>query len=363
MRTQLYKLTLLTFLIPLFTFANNGEGKLKGKHTKEKTVTKEFSVNSDAILKITNSYGAVHMTSWDKNTVAIEVVIKTSGNSEKKVMERLDKIDIDFNNAGNMVSAKTKFNSGSKAWWKGNKRNSVNTIVNYTVKFPKNNVLDITTEYGTIYIDKATNKTLLSADYGSMEIGELLGENNSLNLDYCNDVSIAYIKSGRINADYSSFIVNEAGSITLNSDNTKSEFGTVNNIEYNCDYNTLQIGKAANVQGAGDYLSLRLGTISGNVNLEADYGSIKISEMTNNAGNISIESEFAGIKIGYQPQYNFNFEFELENASLKGENNFEINKRIIEYGESYYEGYHGKDATGTNITINAEYGSIRFEKL
>jgi hypothetical protein len=362
MKIQLYRLTLLTFLLPLLTFANTGEENFKGKYTKEKTITEEFSVNSDAILKITNSYGAVHLTSWDKNTVAVEVVIKTNGNSEKKVTERLEQIDVEFSNAANMVSAKTKFNSGSKAWWKRNKRNSVNTVVNYTVKFPKNNVLDITTEYGTIYIDKATNKTLLSADYGSMEIGELLGENNSLNLDYCTDVSIAYMKSGRINADYSSFMINEAGNVSLNADNTKSEFGTVNNIEYNCDYNTLQIAQANNVQGAGDYLSLRLGTISGNVDLEADYGSIKIATMTNNAGNISIESEFAGIKIGYQPQYYFNFEFELDYASLKGEEPFEINKRIIESGEGYYEGFYGKNNSNNSIIINAEYGSIRFER-
>ena len=32
------------------------DGKFKGKHTKEKTIRKEFDVNADALLKITNSY-------------------------------------------------------------------------------------------------------------------------------------------------------------------------------------------------------------------------------------------------------------------------------------------------------------------
>ena len=357
-----YKLTFLALVLPVLVFANNGFGKHLGKHTKEKTITKEFSVNSDAVLKITNSYGAVYMTAWDKNTVAIEVVIKTNGNSEKKVAERLSQIDVDFTNTSNMVNAKTKFNNGSKAWWKWNKRNSVNVTVNYTIKFPKGNVLDISNDYGKIFIDKAENRTSLNSDYGGMEIGELLSEDNSLNFDYSNNVSIAYMKGGRINADYSSFNVNKAVNITLNADNTKSLFGTVNNIEYNCEHRTLQIEQANNVRGTGDYLSLRLGTISGNIDLEADYGSIKISEMTDKAGDINIESEFAGIKIGYDPNYYFNFEFDLENASFKGENSLVLNKKIIESGESYYEGYHGNGSSDNSIIINSEYGSIRFIK-
>ncbi|MEM6686752.1 MAG: hypothetical protein AAF617_13295 [Bacteroidota bacterium] len=361
MNRLLYKLTLVAFLLPIVALANTGNGKIKGKHTKEKTISKEFAVNADALLKVTSSYGTVHMTAWDKNTVSIEVVIKTNGNSEKKVAERLSQIDVNFTNAPDMVNAKTKFNNGRKAWWKGNK---VNVTVNYTIKFPAGNVLDISNDYGKIFLDRAENKTSLSSDYGSMEIGDLLSEDNSLNFDYSNNVTIAFMGGGSINADYSSFNINAAGDIDLNADNTKSIFGKVNDIEYTCDYQTLQIGEVnGDIDGGGDYLSLRLGKVSGDVDLEADYGSIKIAEMTSSAGNISIESEFAGIKIGYQSNYYFNFELNLENAAFKGEDGLVINKKIIESDESYYEGYHGKSDDANDISISAEYGSIRFNKL
>lgn len=363
MKTLLYKLTLLAFLLPVIAFANNGKGKLKGKYTKEKTITKEYTVNDDALVKIKNSYGAIQMTAWDKNTVAIEVVIKTNGNSESKVTERLGQIDVDFSNSATMVSAKTNFNNGSKAWWKWNKRNNVSVTVNYTVKFPKGNELDLINDYGAIFVDKAENRVSLNCDYGSMEIGELLADNNSLNFDYTNDVTVAYMKSGRINADYSSFTLNKGGKIDLNADYTESRFGTISNIQYNCDYNKLQIEQANNVQGAGDYLSLRLGTITGNLDLTSDYGSIKISEMTDDAGNIKIESEYAGIKIGYQTDYHFNFEFDLEYASLKGDSGFTMNKKREESSSKYYQGYYGDRTSGNNISINSEYGSVRFEKL
>jgi len=364
MKIQLYKYIIVAFLLPLIALGNTGNGTHKGKHTKEKTITKEFEVDANALLKISNSYGTVHMTAWDKNTVAIEVVIKTNGDSEDKVTERLGQIDVDFNTTSSMVNASTLFSKNkSKSWWKWNKRNKVNITVNYTIKFPKGNELNISNDYGGIFLNRAENKVSLSCDHGRMEIGELLADDNSLNFDYTNNVTVAYMKSGRINADYSSFTVNKAENIRLNADHTKSRFGTVSTMEYNCDYNTLQIEQAYNVKGTGDYLSLRLGGISGSLDLKADYGSIKIAEMADDAGDITIQSELAGIKIGYQTDYHFAFELNLEYTSLKGEENFTMNKKRIEAKERYYKGFYGDETSGNKININSEYGSIRFEKL
>ncbi len=363
MKTLLYKFILLAFLAPVVTFGNNG-GKFKGKYTKEKTITKEFSVASDALLKVSNSYGAVHMTAWDKNTVAIEVVIKTNGNSEDKVTERLGQIDVDFNNSSSMVSASTHFSKNkAKSWWKWNKRNKVSVTVNYTIKFPKGNKLNISNDYGSVFLNRAENNVSIDCDYGRMEIGELLGEDNNLNFDYTNNVTIAYMNGGRINADYSSFTINKAENIQLDTEHTKSRFGTISTLKYNCDYNLLQIEQANNIKGNGEYLSVRLGIITGNLDLTADYGSIKVAEMTDDAGSIRIESELAGIKIGYQPDYNFNFEINLEYTSLKGEDDFTMDKKRIESKERYYKGFYGNSSSGNTINISAEYGSIRFEKL
>lgn len=360
MKTLLYKCIVFTFLLPLIVLGNN---KYKGKYTKEKTITKEFSVNPDALLKITNNYGAIHMTAWDKNTIAIEIVIQTNGNSESKVVERLGQIDVNFNNTTSMVSAITSFNKNqSKSWRKWNKRNKVNVTVNYTIKFPKGNELNVSNDYGEIFLDRAENKVTLNCDHGKMKIGKLLAEDNSLNFDHTNNVSIAFINSGRINADYSSFKVDEAEKIRLNADHTKSHFGIISYMDYNCDYNTLQIDQAYNVTGTGDYLSLRLGGISGNLDLKADYGSIKIAHMTDDAGSIRIESELAGIKIGYDADYHFSFELNLDYTSIKGEEEFTTNKKRIESKESYHEGYYGDKFSGNKVSINSEYGSIRFEK-
>ena len=95
MKTLLYKsIVCLMVLAPLTLSA--GKDKLGGKYTKEKTIKKEFAVNSNALLKISNSYGNLNLTSWNEDRIVIEVQIKTNGNNEERVQERLNEIDVDF---------------------------------------------------------------------------------------------------------------------------------------------------------------------------------------------------------------------------------------------------------------------------
>jgi len=106
MKTLLFKyFVFLVFASPGIIYGNHS--KFKGKHTKEKTIKKEFVVNADALLKVNNNYGNLNITSWNENKVVIEVHIKTNGNNEEKVQQKLNEITVDFEANSSMVFAKT----------------------------------------------------------------------------------------------------------------------------------------------------------------------------------------------------------------------------------------------------------------
>src|SRR5690606_27419536 len=129
MKNKLFKIAIALWCIPLVTTANI-DPKPHGKFTKEKTIKKQFNVSSDALLKLENSYGNLHITSWDQSSTTIEVHIQTSSNNEMKAQQRLDQISVDFQATNAMVSAKTIF-SNNRWGWSGN---NVSIQVNYTVK-------------------------------------------------------------------------------------------------------------------------------------------------------------------------------------------------------------------------------------
>jgi len=362
MKTILFKFPLLALLaLPMLLSAGGGKGK--GKYTKEKTIKKEYDVNKDALLKVSNSYGNVTLTSWNENRVVIEVHIKTNGNNEEKVQKKLDQITVDFDATSSMVSAKTIFDKNKSSWgWNWGNNNNVNMQINYTIKLPLKNSVNLNNDYGSIILDRIDGHAKINCDYGRLEIGELRGRNNQLNFDYTSKSTIDFMQSGTINADYSGFTIGKAGDLIIKADYTNSTVEKMGNLEYNTDYGKIEIGEAKNVQGTGDYISVKLGTISGNVDISADYGSIKIEKMTSDAGNIEIRSDYTGVKIGYDADYHFNFEIKTSYAGVSGKDDFEMSISEVKNTSKYYKGHYGSSNSGNSVSVSSDYGGISFSK-
>ena len=172
----------------------------------------------------------------------------------------------------------------------------------------------------------------------------------------------AFKKSGKINADYSDFIISKTKDISINADYTNSKIELAENVSFNCDYGNVNIDAANNITGKGDYLTTVIGDLYNDVTLNADYGSIKIKHLTENAGNIKIKSDYVGISIGYANAYNFNFDLKLDYGSLRDDEDLVFVKKIIESTDKYYNGYRGNQTSGNTISIESNYGSVSLKQ-
>ncbi|MBT8280726.1 MAG: hypothetical protein KJO16_04045 [Muriicola sp.] len=361
MKTLPFK-KLFLFLCALPLLASAHGDPMKGKYTKEKTIKKEYSVNADAVLKVSNSYGNISLASWNENRIVIDVVIKTNGNNEEKVQEKLDEISVVFDANTSMVSAVTQLNK-DRGWnWKWGKRDQVSMQIDYTIKLPVKNSINLSNDYGNITLDRIDGYAKINCDYGRLQIGELRGRNNDLRFDYTSKSFIGYMNSGEIRADYSGFTLEKAGNVVINADYTDANVGEMGNLEYNNDYGSLEVKSVGNVLGNGDYVNVQLGEVHGNVDINADYGGIKIEEMASDAGNVNIRTDYTGIKIGYNSNYNFDFEVTAEYSGFSGKEDLEILISREKDSDRYYKGYYGKENSGNQISITSDYGSVAFIK-
>jgi len=366
MRTILFKLLFLVALSPTIAFCTNGDSPnmLKGRHTKEKKISKQFNVSPDAILKIDNSYGNIDLKTWDQNKVTIEVIIKTNGNDEQKVKEKLDEISVDFNQSSSGVSAKTLFQKENSSWFSAlfSGNSNVNMEVNYIVRAPASNNIDFSNDYGHIFIDKLTGNAKISCDYGRLDIGELRGNNNQINFDYSRNSRFGYINRAVINADYSEFNIEDARSIDLSADYTTSKIKRVESLKFSCDYGSLTVDKVKVVNGSGDYLSTRIGEVFQSAELNFDYGSAAIDKVMKGAGGVKINSDYTSLKIGYDPAQAFKFTVNTSYAGVKGLDDLEVNKQNQSSTSKNFSGYHLNNSGNGNININSSYGSVTFIK-
>ena len=358
----IYKKTLLLFLlIPFVSFASIN---IKPKHEKTKTIKKEYAVIKNATVNIENKYGNIDITTWNENRVEITVKITVKGNDLTNVEKKLKTISVDFNANTNLISAQTKFDNTSSGWSFWEKSNNTSYKVNYFIKMPVSNNVDLNNDYGSILIDELNGSAAINCDYGKLIIGSLNNVNNSINIDYCNGSNIDYMKAGAINANYSKLTIDKTETVKINADYTTIAINDANTVDFNADYGSIKISEVKNITGNSDYVSIRLGTIYKNLNLKTDYGSIKVSELANGFNNAEIISEYAGITIGTKKTNNFNFMLNLQYGGFRyNTSNVEMFKSIEKGGKKYYEGIYGKGETNATIKIKSQYGSVNFKEL
>lgn len=351
----LYKITFLLFLLPAIALAN----PVKKKHEKSKVIKKEFSVNADAKVALQNRYGNLNITTWNENMVEIEVTITVKGNDLDDVEDKLSSINVAFNASSSLVEAETLFekNNSNWSWWKKSK--NLNYIINYRVKMPKSNAVDLNNDYGNIYLDHLNGKAAINCDYGKIDIGKLSATDNKINLEYCTSSTINFMKNGHVNIDYSKLTIDNAKTLTVNADYSTFKVGIVKDISFNFDYGAVAIEEATEVKGNSDYTSMRFGTITKKLDVETDYGAISIKKLAKNFENVSIDAQYASVKIGVEYDIAFTFEIDLQYAGFsRNDEQLEFFKRISKTTSKYYEGKYGKGTTNAKLKIRSQYGGV-----
>lgn len=356
MKKQIQLIMAMVMIIPSLSFGNPGDKNWD--YEKTKTIKKEFSVNANALLRINNKYGNVDVISWDQNRVEIEVTITVKGNSESKVIDRLKRINVNFNNSPSEVSAKTILENSSNSWFKSN--NNMNYQIDYKVKMPVTNNANLSNDYGTISLNEIKGRASINCDYGKIIIGSLFHEDNDINIDYTSDSEIEFMNGGSINADYSKFRITKAKKIELNADYTDSVFDNIEELDFVCDYGKIEVENANDIDGHGDYLTMRFGTIYKKLSIDADYGSVKVAKLMKGFESVRIDSDYAGIKIGLDDDVSFNFVAKLSYGGFDYDGgDVTYLKKVIKSSDKYYEGFVNKENSGATIEVSSDYGSVK----
>ncbi len=357
-----YKLFFLYLLLIPFAASANEEYDIAKKTSKERTIKKSFNVNSNATLEVNNSFGNINIITWNENRIEFDISIKVSGNDDDKVEERLNGIDVEFSSSSDIVSAVTKIEKNKKNWWNWGKKMNLKMEIDYVIKMPMTNNVDLRNKFGAINLDKLKGASKIRCDHGKITTKELLSNNNDISFNHTRDNYFDYIKSAEISATHSGFTIAKAENLKLRAQHTRSTIEVAENIDYRCSHGSLKVDNVNRIDGNSQHLTTRIGTVFKNASLDTSHGSLKISRIASKANNIDIESQFTGVTVGYDAAFNFNFDLELQFGSLRDSEGFNfINKEINRHNKRY-KGYYGSKDSGNNVKVSSEHGSISFKQ-
>jgi hypothetical protein len=348
-----YKILILLLLIPFLGFSNGFDLGF----SKQKNINKAYFVNPEAGINIDNSYGNITISTWDEDKVELDINIKVSGNSENWVNKRIDDIDVDIIALKNMISATTNISSSN--FYNNGNNNSFE--INYNIKIPKNGSIKINNKYGDIFSSDIFGNVVISCKYGKISLGKLNGNNNDIDISYCPNSSIDFIKTGNISAKYSGLKCNKAGKLNLISDYTDVEILESQAVNYSCKYGKLRFQKTSSIVGSGNYLTVNIGELLGNLKIETNYSNIAIGIINEKADNIIINSGYTDMKIGYDTNYAFDFEVSTKYADIKLDNDLEINNNEETNNSKQISGFYKKKGVN-KLQLSTKYGNIKLSK-
>jgi formylmethanofuran dehydrogenase subunit D len=347
-----YNILLFLVLIPFLGFSNDDF-----TYSKQRNIKKAYIVNSDAGINIDNSYGTIFVTTWDEDKIEIDVLIKVSGDSEKWVNQKLAGIDVDFIALKSMVTAKTIFENTNT---NKNGRNN-NFEVNYTIKIPRNGTVKLNNKYGNIITSDLFSTTDINCKYGKINLGKLNGSSNTIQIGYCSNSTITYLKNAAVTSKYSELKIEAVSKLDLLSDYSEIEINEGNDVKYNSKYGSVKIQKVNSLEANGNYLTIDIGSLSNQLKLNTKYSNVSIDAIQAKANNVTIVAGYTGVDIGFQPNYVFDFEVSVKYADFKYDNELDVSSKEETNYAKKVSGFFKKKGVN-KITITSDYGNVKLFK-
>jgi hypothetical protein len=328
-------------------------------------VTKEFHKEYTAgtkSLEISNKYGDVVIESWNKDQIIIDVKVTVEMSNRDKAQNYLDKIDVQFSEGINVISAKTVLDDNFNfSGWGDSKR----FRIDYNIKMPVGTDLNLSNKYGNTDIDELHGLLNLEIKYGNLTAGKLTRGNTKP----LNKLVIAYGK-GTIDETgwldlteryVGSMDIGKSQAILLDSKYSKISIGETSSVVGESKYDNIRIENIKNLVLENGYTEVNIGELTKKLNYNGSYGSFSINSIPAGFESIDVETRYMGVKLGIEESANYRLEAKVSYGGLKyNEGNFKNQRRVVENNSSEIAGTVGNEENpSAKVNVNSSYGTVR----
>lgn len=367
MNTRIKNFGLLTtLLLSLILFQSFS------KYDLTKTFSEEYNLNVDGTLDIYNKYGKVEIRSWDKQVAKIDVTVKVDARNEKKAEELLARINVEFTNNNNYVSAKTVISSDDNgSGWNISYNN--NYTIDYIVYMPEKAHLKLFNKYGNSTVEALERSVDAEIKYGNISMDNVKGD-VKLMLGYGN-ADIKDVRNLESEIKYSNMTGGNVGNLSMTSKYSKLKFQEVKDADVTSKYDTYEIVKINSLENEGKYDDFHIREASGvrfdtkytqvdidylheELIIDQKYGGVKIGELASTASLLDLDLEYTDVTVS-KINTGYSLDMEGEHANYRIHRDFEVSyeKDDDDCCDVEIRGKYGNGAT--KIRAKMAFGNIK----
>ena len=336
------------------------------KETETRSFIKTLPISRETTLEISNKYGRIEITPWNKDSAYIRAEVKAYAKDRSKLSKMFEGITVNINDSKYLVRAQTEFTSNINTLFESFKGMTSKIIsydsrieINYYISIPEYLNLKIENKYGDVYMENNTGEFRITISNGSFKANSL-GKNSSINMAFC-DAKISSVVSGNIDASFSEVSIGETADLSINSISSKYDIRKAGKLRSESKRDKFFIENVESLQGNAYFTDYKLNNLMKELNLTTRYGSFNTDLIEKGFESININSNFSDISLVFDPVSSYNLEIRRINAFLViQDKNMKTEEKTINEDRKEYmtSGTAGKNASKSKVRIDATRGNI-----
>lgn len=317
-----------------------------------RTIRKEFQVKKDATLLVENRFGKIHCNVWDKNEVAIEVIITAIARDMKEAERMIERVDIDISGNANRIDAITTM--PGKTTMDG--KSSI--TIDYTINMPRTLNLLLTNKFGDIYVDANSGTSLINLDYGNLQINRLTGADHQLNMRFSKG-TLGKADNLKLEMSYSELVSDEINELVIDSKFSTFEVTNAGSIRQDSQYDTNRLGDLKSVKTVSKFSTITIGSITEILDLDVRYGGCTVKEIGPHFKEIIINNSFGNVDLRFDENASFNLDAQSSFGGVSFPRNSNVSVEEVSYTSKTYKGVVGKESKpARTVNISTRNGDV-----
>ncbi len=237
-------------------------------------------------VAINNKYGSVIVSTWERDSVKIEVTRKIYEKSRERLSTLRDNIDVEYRVLSNSISVETVFGSRHSSLVRDIREmanlsvSDSRSSIDYKIYLPANANIKIVNKYGNIVLPNLNAKVEVDLSNGDLQAGDLNGDVH-LTLAF-GKALVRNLKKGVVSLNFVDFSAQDMETLSLEGRSSEIRIHSVNTLDLNSRRDKVAVAKVGSLVADSYFTNLNFSKVDKRVSLKMTYG--ELSQMVLSSG-------------------------------------------------------------------------------
>jgi hypothetical protein len=302
----------------LFMFSSAVKAGERPLYEESKSISKVFPATSETSLEIINKYGSIHIDTWDKDSIRIDISVKVEAPKYSDADRLLDMAEFQFSSSSGYVLAKTVFGENVSIFrknmvelmhgFRGNQR----VIIDYKVSMPAGCKITLENKFGDIYLPEIEGDARIILSHGDLR-AKRIANARIIEVKY-GKVNIETIDQGDLDIGYSDLFLEETKELRIKSISSRLHVENAEKLNIDSKHDKFFLGTINKV--VGDFLlsDLNIRKLMENLDVSTRYGDVNVDLIVAGFHGINLSGSFTDYTLIFDQQIAYSFDVILENG-------------------------------------------------